>query len=349
MTQTVTFTSGESEANEITGVQTALWGLLGIGSNNVSVSGSGSSFTITVSGSLKVLPILTVTGPASLGSAKTSSSTTTEYLYVSPPTSGTPESEFVLTDGTSYTELSIYSSASDIQTALDGFASINLGNSSATNVTVTAIAGQPGEFEIQAAGTLSTLPTLSAPTSAPTPTIAQNVLPFAFPTVQGIVNVLNTALANALAGTPISIQAGFDPTGEILTLTVQLTFSASTQETLSLGSGFSALGFTLGGSPLTATLSAGATLNFTLGLNLSGISSSDPLPAASDFYVQFNQVEVNGSISFANINLGVTGNIGSASGSSLAIVNGSASLTGAVNLGFGTPLISGDSVRKHRE
>lgn len=343
---TVDTTAAISLSVSASAVQAALNSTFGSGvftvtstSTGLTISGGSGAPTLTIVS--QVSPTLSngVLAPGSFALSGTVSSvvettasiafTVTAGALQTPLNSTFGSGTFTVATHTSYAALSIYSSASQIATALQSFANIGQGN-----VTVTAVAGQPGEFKIQSTGSLTVLPlsNLSVASTNATASVAQNVLPPVFPTVQGIVNALNTALANALAGTPITIQAGFDSTGKILTFNVQLNLSASTAPTsLSLGSGFSALGFNLGAG-LTVSLSASAALNFTVGVNLS----------SSDFFVQFNQVELSGGVNLTGLNASVTGNIGSATGS-LSIVNGSASLSATVNLGFGAPLISGAS------
>ena len=163
-----------------------------------------------------------------------------------------------------------------------------------------------------------------------------------FPTVQGIVDIvnakLNDALKDVLAGIPVTIQGGLDLDEKVLAFDIQVDMSKTTTKSLSLGSSFSDLGMTLSGKAPDVNLSVGAKLDFSLGLDLSGIVSEVRMPNLSDFFMEFRQVEVTGSISLPDIDVGVAADLGAASGA-LHINHGQASLGVAVDVGFGSPLI----------
>src|SRR6185437_5763270 len=119
-------------------------------------------------------------------------------------------------------------------------------------------------------------------------------------------DALNNALSKALAGTPVHIQGGLDTTAKTLSFDFQIDLAGTITKTLSFGSGFSDLGFNANGN-VTVVVSVGATLDFALGLDLSHISPTHLSIDASDFFVQFNKVQVNGSIVLPSINLEVAG------------------------------------------
>jgi hypothetical protein len=84
----------------------------------------------------------------------------------------------------------------------------------------------PENFLIQAHGTLTALPAGLTVAAGATASVAQNAVPFTFPTIQGIVGQLTTALNNALSsvlgGTPLTIQAGVDTTAKTLSFDIKL-------------------------------------------------------------------------------------------------------------------------------
>src|SRR6185436_11601649 len=107
------------------------------------------------------------------------------------------------------------------------------------------------------------------------------------------------ALANALAGTPVTVQGGLDVKTKTLTFDIQVELAKTISTTVNFGSSFADLGLTLNGN-VPVQLSVGARLDFSLGLDLSRISAGH-LPDQSDFFVQFRQVQVSGDVTLPDI------------------------------------------------
>src|SRR5262249_13825472 len=95
---------------------------------------------------------------------------------------------------------------------------------------------------------------------------------YQFPTIQGIVDSLNTAINNGLAsvvaGKTVSIQGGLDLDNKVLSFDIQAHLSAGIIKTLDLGSGFTDLGLKLDGTTV-VQLDVGLNLDVTVGLDFS--------------------------------------------------------------------------------
>src|SRR5205085_5943727 len=152
----------------------------GAGKVKVTYVASGNYYQIEKQGSLVALP--------ALQGAPDAGATYSGTRLTVPGTSG----DYILTDGKNFVALPAAATASQIKTALATFANIG-------TVTVTAVTGQARSFDItvtgsqpQVAATANAL--LHLDVLSPVFEISQ------FPTVQGIVDTLNTAMNNALAG-----------------------------------------------------------------------------------------------------------------------------------------------------
>src|SRR5262249_27525345 len=220
-------------------------------------------------------------------------------------------------------------SSTQIQTALhDKLGFSNAGVTAGTS---------PGSFTITGAQPL-------VATSA-NGTINLDVIPdkieigFQFPTIQGILDTLNSAMNNALKSvlgdTPVAIQGGLDLDSKVLSFDIQAHLSASIVKTLDLGSGFTDLGMQLNGTTVVA-LKVGLNLDVTLGLDLSRLAL-DTLPRASDllsdFYLQVNQLQATGDVSVSIPHLGVVPAAGYSSANGLSIDNGQIDLHATVDVG----------------
>ena len=125
---------------------------------------------------------------------------------------------YILSDGTSYAALPATATATDIQTALGGFASI----AGTSKVKVTAVAGTTGSFDIAPQGGLTKLPALQIPASA-NATVAENKL-----TVTGTSGAYVLTEGTHFAALPYNATAaaiqtavsGFTPTPVTATVTV---------------------------------------------------------------------------------------------------------------------------------
>src|SRR5262249_41473199 len=87
----------------------------------------------------------------------------------------------------------------------------------------------------------------------------------------------------------------------------------------------------------TVDVSVGLSLDVTLGLDLTNMATSTlthpVLPRASDFFVQFNEIEATGSVSVPDLNLDV-GAADSNASASLSIQHGQVDLAATVDVAF---------------
>jgi len=319
-------------------IKAALGNFPSIGKTN-NVSNVNVTGQYVASGNYFQYQIAKANGLVTLPALQVPVNTATEFNGQQLTVTGT-SGQYVLTDGTDYAALPFNATALQIKAALESFANIGTGK--------VIVTGQAGSFNISPSGT-NTLPTLEVASDAH-PTLSLDVISdmpisvnFQFPTVQGIVDTLNTAMNNALqgvlGGTPVSIQGELDPDSKTLAFDVRLDLAKTASTTVDLGSGFTDLGMSLSGS-VPVDLSVGLTLDVTLGLDLTNMATStltNPvLPRKSDFFVQFNEVEATGSVSIPDINVAV-GAAASNATASLGIQHGQIDLAATVDVGFPDP------------
>jgi hypothetical protein len=170
--------------------------------------------------------------------------------------------------------------------------------------------------------------------------------PTALPTLRGLLDTINTALndalAEALAGTPVTltISAGLDTDSPAIRFDIALDVSKTIQTGVDLGGGLAALGLDpdLGGS-LQISLTVGLSLSFSFGIDLGSMIAGNA-PTANDFFIRLHRAQATLVAALDIDGISVAMDLGAAQGT-LSIDGGHIQIDGSVNLGITDPNADG--------